>query len=93
MDFYFLLCRLFRMVGIVYNGGYIMRRIDKISVLLYTYAALFCFTGSIVSAPLFITASSIGLYDSTDKKNLTGVLINLIFLALNIATLLRYLWS
>jgi hypothetical protein len=59
------------MVGIIYNGGYLMRRIDKISVLLYTFAAVFCFDGSIVSAPLFITASSIGLYDNTDSKNLT----------------------
>lgn len=81
------------MVGIIHNGGYLMRRIDKVSVLLYTFAAVFCYDGSIISAPLFITASSIGLYDSTNKKNLTGVLINLIFLALNLATLLKYLWS
>ena len=93
MDIYFLFCRFLYVVGIIHNGGYIMRRIDKVSVMLYTFAAVFCYDGSILSAPLFITASSIGLYDSTDKKNLTGVLINLIFLALNLATLLKYLWS
>ena len=68
-----------------------LRRIDWIMIYCCAFAAALCYVGNSIAPVFFIASSSIGLVDSVKHKVLTCSIINVIFLTLNIATLVKTL--
>lgn len=52
-------------------------------------AAILCYLGSTIAAYCFVISSTIGLIDSKKNKAKAGQIINLIFILLNVATIIR----